>query len=173
MENQHGLLGRSWLPAETDSGSLRTRLGLTQRRGEPQPAIASAEAEITLKNTNWLVGKAEHKIRRKQDDYFSKVAAMNGQEDREISGCVHMAAKHPFDAEALVQYSKPQMPVQSPCTPGKVRALTSGSIPEAGPPPPTLTSSLLLAAQKESAVTGQRSEQPNAPNARRLSMKFT
>lgn len=62
---------------------------------------------------------------------------MNGQEDREFSGCVHIAAKYPFDAKALVQYSKPQMPVQSPCTPGKVRALTSGSrviILEAGPP---------------------------------------
>ena len=140
MENQCGLLGPSRLPAEIDSGSLRTRLGLTQRRGEPQPAMASTEAAIPLKNTNWLVGKAKHKNRRKQDDCFSKVTAMNGQEDREFSGCVHIAAKYPFDAKALVQYSKPQMPVQSPCTPGKVRALTSGSrviILEAGPPPHT------------------------------------
>lgn len=38
---------------------------------------------------------------------------------------------------------------------------------------PALNLSLLLAAQKESAVIGQRSEQPNAPNARCLSVKFT
>ena len=70
---------------------------------------------------------------------------------------------------ALVQYSKPQMPVHPPAHLGR-----SGHIPLVPESSfqmldrSALNPSLLLAAQKETAVIGQRSDQPNAPNARCL-----